>query len=53
MQTNIPKFKVALDLGEVYYQYKEYPKIKGIFRRYPYLRFDYYIYPIYLFWRNQ
>jgi tetratricopeptide (TPR) repeat protein len=53
MKTNIPKFKVALDLGEVYFLSKEFGKIKKIFKRYPYLRFDYYIYPIYLFWRNK
>ncbi len=53
IKTNIPKFKVALDLGEVYYMHKEFEKIKKIFKRYPYLRFDYYIYPIYLFWRNK
>jgi tetratricopeptide (TPR) repeat protein len=53
IKTNIPKFKVALDLGEVYYMYKEFERIKKIFKRYPYLRFDYYIYPIYLFWRNK
>jgi tetratricopeptide (TPR) repeat protein len=53
LKTNIPKFKVALDIGEIYYNEREFDRIKKIFKRYPYLKFDYYIYPIYLFWRNE
>ncbi len=52
LETNIPKFEVVPNLAKLYYEKRNYREIKTLFKKYPYLRYDYTIYPIYELWVN-
>ena len=53
LNTNIPKFEVIPSLAKLYYERGEYKKVKELFKKYPYLKYDFDIYPIYALWSNE
>ncbi len=53
LDTNIPKFEVVPSLAKLYYEKGEFSKIKNLFNKYPYLRYDFDLYPIYTLWSGK
>ncbi len=53
LDTNIPKFEVVPSLAKLYYEKEEFSKIKSLFKKYPYLRYDFDLYPIYTLWSGK
>ena len=53
LETNIPKFEVVPSLAKLYYEKGEYSKVKNLFKKYPYLKYDFDLYPIYTLWSGE
>ncbi|RUM59686.1 MAG: hypothetical protein DSY53_02125 [Persephonella sp.] len=53
LDSNIPKFEVIPSLAKLYYEKGEFSKVKELFMKYPYLRYDFDIYPIYALWSGE
>ncbi len=53
LDTNIPKFEVVPSLAKLYYEKGEFSKIKNLFNRYPYIKYDFDLYPIYTLWSGK
>lgn len=53
LDTNIPKFEVLPSLAKLYYEKGEFSKIKKLFKSYPYVKYDFDIYPIYSLWSGE
>ena len=53
LNENIPEFKVAPYLAELFYKNKEFDKVKEIINKYKYITYDPTFYPVALFWRGK
>lgn len=53
LDTNIPKFEVLPSLAKLYYEKGEFSKIKNLFKSYPYVKYDFDLYPIYSLWSGE
>ena len=53
LDTNIPKFEVLPSLAKLYYEKGDFSKIKNLFKSYPYVKYDFDLYPIYSLWSGE
>lgn len=53
LSSGIPQFKVAPYLAELYFRIGRYSKIKEIMKRYRYLKYDPFFYPVAVLWEEE
>ncbi len=52
LNSDIPEFKVAPYLAEVFFRNREYGRVRDFLKRYPYLKYDPFFYPVAVLWEE-
>ncbi|ACO04261.1 MAG TPA: hypothetical protein DEP48_00840 [Persephonella sp.] len=52
LDSNIPEFKVAPYLAEIFFRNREYSRIKEFIKKHPYLKYDPSFYPVAVLWEE-